>query len=435
MFSKTELHMEFNYFKFVSDSDLVFSIFQKGLKEKSEKESNVEKVYMTRLYYREKALVIQYHVYFNGSDTYKIYYGKLFHNKEEFEKYKKKLDKKYYFTIDEYNLIVLFFPYDPKLKVLTHIFSDDEESYSIEHLFTSDEDKEKFKIKKIKVLGYRLERRAVLELTTNNNITIGNKKVDKFVLKLVKPNKIKSLYEKSELLEKYGLGSSVNDTLSIPKIYGYDESEGTLLMEKVDGTTLHDLVGQNLFQEGCGKAAEILKKVHSVPSEGLSKFSVMHELRNLSKQISIIENIYPSDVKLFLEAYDILENAVNQLTPITILKCIHRDFYDKQVICSKDRTTLVDFDNITSGDPALDYGNFIAHLYLRLHQSPEYAEQFLEGVQLFQDQYDADVLLLQRANWWQSASLLRLAAIYYFRPRWRTLTIHLLRKAIGCLES
>lgn len=431
MFSKTNLHMEFNFFDIVSDSDLVTSVFRKGL----EQQTKVEKVYMTRLYYRSKALVLQYHVYFDDSENFTIYYGKLFHTKDDFEEYKKKLDANCHFSIDEYNLVVVFFPFDPKLKILSEIFSEQEKPFNIRHLFMNETNSSNYDVETQTVLGYRLERRAVLELSTKDKITVCGEDKNNFILKLVKKNKSKDLFDKSRLLEKYGLGSSVNDSFSVPKIYGYDMEQGTLLMEKVEGTTLHNLIGQSTFPIGCQQAAKIIKRVHTVPTESLSEFSIMHELRNLSKQLAIVQSVYPDDTKLFIEAFEILESSATKVNQVACLKCIHRDFYDKQVIYSEDRTTIVDIDNLVAGDPALDFGNFIAHLYLRLYQTPEHTKEILEGIKLFQESYDADYQFLQRSLWWESASLLRLATIYLFRPRWKKLTIHLLRKSISCLNE
>jgi thiamine kinase-like enzyme len=41
---------------------------------------------------------------------------------------------------------------------------------------------------------------------------------------------------------------------------------------------------------------------------------------------------------------------------------IHRDFYPDQVLVDRDRLWLVDLDLCCQGDPALDIGNFIAHI-------------------------------------------------------------------------
>ncbi len=70
MLSKANINLEPNYLKALSDPDLVTSIFAKGLQGTERFSKAVEKVYMTRLYYREKAIILQYHVYFNNAESY-----------------------------------------------------------------------------------------------------------------------------------------------------------------------------------------------------------------------------------------------------------------------------------------------------------------------------------------------------------------------------
>ncbi len=41
----------------------------------------------------------------------------------------------------------------------------------------------------------------------------------------------------------------------------------------------------------------------------------------------------------------------------------HRDYYHDQILIAADRVTVIDFDLYCSADPALDIGNFIAHLH------------------------------------------------------------------------
>lgn len=52
---------------------------------------------------------------------------------------------------------------------------------------------------------------------------------------------------------------------------------------------------------------------------------------------------------------------------------VHRDFYADQLVLDGDRVTVIDFDLYCAADPALDHGNFIAHLTehaLRVHRDP-----------------------------------------------------------------
>ena len=59
--------------------------------------------------------------------------------------------------------------------------------------------------------------------------------------------------------------------------------------------------------------------------------------------------------------------------PKTKAVCIHRDFYPDQTLVDGDQLHLLDFDLLCMGDPAIDVGNYLAHLIehgLRVHHDP-----------------------------------------------------------------
>lgn len=104
---------------------------------------------------------------------------------------------------------------------------------------------------------------------------------------------------------------------------------------------------------------------------------------------------------------------------------LHRDFYAEQVWDCGGRTALLDLDDARSGDPAVDLGNFLAHLELRSLQFPSSARAcararaaFLDGYgrrgRPVMDREDRD----RRTRFYEAASLLRLAGVYADRPRW-----------------
>ena len=104
---------------------------------------------------------------------------------------------------------------------------------------------------------------------------------------------------------------------------------------------------------------------------------------------------------------------------------VHRDFYEKQVLVDGARTVLIDFDTLCLGNPALDLGNFLAHLRLAELQgtvdSKPLKEAFLAG-------YGAGVSaeLDRRIEAYTKSTLLRLACLYSFSTRWRHLAAPLL---------
>jgi Ser/Thr protein kinase RdoA (MazF antagonist) len=83
---------------------------------------------------------------------------------------------------------------------------------------------------------------------------------------------------------------------------------------------------------------------------------------------------------------------------------LHRDFYFDQVLVDGDRIWLVDLDLYAGGDPAIDIGNFLAHLdelALRRHgeiaaHAPQ-AEAFLAGYATLAPLPEAPRIALLRA--------------------------------------
>ena len=88
------------------------------------------------------------------------------------------------------------------------------------------------------------------------------------------------------------------------------------------------------------------------------------------------------------------------------------------------RTTLLDLDTLALGDPALDVGNFLAHLTLREDQSPEESRRIAAGRQTFIAGYQfRDAPFWERVSWWEFAALLRLVCVYVLRPRWQEMAL------------
>jgi thiamine kinase-like enzyme len=99
----------------------------------------------------------------------------------------------------------------------------------------------------------------------------------------------------------------------------------------------------------------------------------------------------------------------------------HRDFYDKQVLLANGRATLIDFDTYCMADPALDLGNFLAHLELARRQGLMPADglhdAFLEGYRRTAGTLPKGA----RVAVYEAASLLRLACLYALSTRWQAL--------------
>ena len=210
--------------------------------------------------------------------------------------------------------------------------------------------------------------------------------------------------------------------ITVPQLLALGETQGIQCMVFARGDALHDLMGSKRLGVACQAAGRALRKLHAVQAKGLPEYTVMRELEQLRTWVLLGGKIFPEWAALLEESYDaVASSPPEECTPAGRV-FIHRDFYDKQVLYSRNRTTLLDFDNAAAGDPAQDYGNFTAHLILRSRQESAQASNILRGMRAFEESYGSDdAARTARIGWWQAAALLRLSVLYALRPRWRHL--------------
>ncbi len=103
---------------------------------------------------------------------------------------------------------------------------------------------------------------------------------------------------------------------------------------------------------------------------------------------------------------------------------LHRDFYPAQVLLGHGAPALIDLDDAAMGDPALDAGNFLAHLHLfpaRVHQMA--ATAFCHAV------LRGEALPQVNVQFYEAVSLVRIAGVHAVRYGRTRLAGRLLREA------
>lgn len=336
-----------------------------------------------------------------------------------------------FIIFDDINLIIPVFPYDPKLKHLRDFVITGRAKKRLAGMAVLSG--KNFRIVECRLLGYRLERRAVLEYTLEIEKEDGFETA-KFVARITRPGKVERSLDIAGQLAKNGFSGDSSDGLTTPELLGCDKEHGITFMESVPGRSLHSLIGDRLFPESCAEAGRLIRKLHSITMNNLPGYTADDELDSLRKKVDIIADIFPEAGKLFADARSgISRGRIADDHPIGP---VHRDFYDKQTLHLPGRATLLDFDNMASSDPALDFGNFMAHLALRLLQSPENELLIQCGSDAFVTGYGSvDEDFRERANWWKDTALLRLAVLYSLRPRWRGIAKNLILKIKSAQEG
>ncbi len=332
----------------------------------------------------------------------------------------------------ELRLIVPVFPYDPKLAMIKNLCVRGKmPEITGNSVGTGSKISNYTEVVDFRVLGYRLEKRCVIKQTLGS----GGKEpaaMDKLdiVTKIARPDKMKETQKCLGLLERSGFVGKEADGLTIADTYLIDFENGVQMSELEPGKSLHDLTGDKQFSLACEEAARILRKLHQIDSTGLAIFRVKDELARMEEKINLIKRIFPELSSSFESTYEAIRRTLSPLDDSFKLTCVHGDFYDKQILYSAGRSTLLDCDALMCGDPAQDYGNFVAHLILRKLQEPTNVPIIDRGMTAFKRVYgSADNYFEVRGRWWQAATLLRLAYLYSLRPKWHQLTSILLKHA------
>jgi tRNA A-37 threonylcarbamoyl transferase component Bud32 len=168
-------------------------------------------------------------------------------------------------------------------------------------------------------------------------------------------------YELQRTLWNDGFTEDSVDGISVPELMGIIPEWQMWLQKKVPGTVATNLLAG---AEGVSLARKIAQASYKLHQTGISLrrcHTIADELRILHDRIPKVTQQYPhweKRLERILEKCDRLGADILEHN----LCGIHRDFYGDQVIVNGDRLYLLDFDLYCQGNPALDLGNFIAHL-------------------------------------------------------------------------
>lgn len=416
-------------FETAIDEGKILDLFRSELKNHLGKEIEISRLFVTRVFPRkEGGLTIQYELHLKKAvQSYGeklILCGYLIGAGQKRPAYLEHSPERC-MVLDEIGLVVPVFPFDPalpSLEVLIPIKDQSTISEKLESVLGG-----KTEILDIEILGYRLEKRCVMRYKVRiNDESSGTRKI---VAKAYTPSRFAKAHKIIAALEKRGFDHHSPDGLTVPRILGSDPELGVTFMESAPGISLHFLMERDIFIDACSAAGGMLRKLHKLNADGLKNHTKLDELGNLRKLLELIYYMYPELEDTFNKEFNRLSKNAGADYSENVFS--HRDFFDKQILFSENRTTLLDCDNATAADPALDVGNFIAHMALRKLQHPHCSDNISSGSEAFMNSYgNFHEGFLTRTTWWSQATRLRLAALYLLRPRWRDSAYKLLTQPI-----
>jgi hypothetical protein len=419
-------------FETAIDREQIRERFQTELKKRFGNDTEIIDLFVTRVFPRkEGGFTIQYELRLKRPDRKDkgqlLLCGHLLGPGEKWPSYveKKRGD---YFVMEDIGLVTPVFPFDPKLPSLEILTQTKDKSPVFKGLESALG--KKIKITDMKIMGYRLEKRCVIRYDLE--IKEGLSGTRKIVAKAYRSSRFAGILKSIEALENKGFDHDSPNGLTVPRIMEIDPELSVIFMENAPGFSLHYLMEKDIFDKACFAAGGMLRKLHSLNADGLKNHSKSDELGNLRKLSELLKNMYPETEDTFSKELNSLEKIVGDEYSKNAFS--HRDFFDKQILYSENRTTLLDYENAGAADPALDIGNFLAHMSLRSLQHPRCSDNIRNGSKAFLDAYgNFEEGFLSRVAWWSRASRLRLGALYLLRPRWRELAYKLLTQPINIL--
>lgn len=168
-------------------------------------------------------------------------------------------------------------------------------------------------------------------------------------------------YQLQQALRQAGFSEDNADGIAVPEPVGIVPEWQMWLQRKISGTIATHLLLQPNGVMLAQRIADVAHKLHQTNIPARRRHTVSDELQILQERIPLVIQNHP-EWKMRLER--VLESCdkLGQMTPEPKRCGIHRDFYSDQVIVDGNRLYLIDLDLYCEGNPAIDIGNFIAHI-------------------------------------------------------------------------
>jgi phosphotransferase family enzyme len=203
----------------------------------------------------------------------------------------------------------------------------------------------------------------------------------------------------------------LQDAAIVPAVCTQDADR--VRLHPVPGPALHALLRTDpqAAVALCARLGSVLAALQAADPAGLTPHTASDEVAVLHRWTADADRWAASDLSRLVERVAAPLRALPARPPVPC----HRDLHDKQVIAHPAGAVgLLDLDTLCAADPALDIGNLLAHLRLRLlqgHCTPDTAARCADAL------IDAMCLPAGPAvDAYRAAALLRLAAVYTFRP-------------------
>lgn len=162
-------------------------------------------------------------------------------------------------------------------------------------------------------------------------------------------------------LRAAGLDGRAPLRIGVPASRGIVASPALWLQNQVPGRTLTELLHDPSSTAAASRCGRALALLHSAGVQATRDWSMQDELDVLGRALEAARKNLAGEAR---RINAIAASAATRLRALgsTSTTGIHRDFYPDQVLIHRGTVWLLDLDLYARGDPAIDLGNFLAHL-------------------------------------------------------------------------
>lgn len=224
--------------------------------------------------------------------------------------------------------------------------------------------------------------------------------------------------------------------IALPDPVAYLPDLKLLVQRPVDGESIVSA----LLHHDIGLATRIATALHHFHISGLDLgrcHDLNKELEPLEDRVNQVGDFWPA---LREQAAACLERVWTRSTSAASQwrhRPIHRDFYHDQLLIDHGRLAVLDLDDASMSEPAVDVANFASHLTLLVAQHPACApslvrvkDEFLGHYRFLDPNLDDSLVQLLTAS-----TLLRLAGIHASRSYGEYVAQHLIRSCETALDA
>ncbi len=222
-------------------------------------------------------------------------------------------------------------------------------------------------------------RRCLIEfrLETQNGIRLA-------ILGKASAKKLKrrTVLNQQALYDEYGFGSDSQDLISIPRTRGLVKKWNMWFQEKIIASTCGELCETDNTSGVPVRIGAAIWKLHHCQYDPRRQHQISDELAMLTDRLEKYQMQMPENQCRIEKIKQQCGQLCDNLQPAGPV-LLHRDFYHEQMLFSEDRTWLIDLDLVALGHPAIDVGNFLAHLTelgIRRHNNAEHYRQLEDRI-------------------------------------------------------